>query len=47
MTKKNTVRVAQDNAVHDGKGGYLPKGHDLSKASPETLESLKAKGFAA
>lgn len=35
--------VLVDNAISDGKGGYLPKGAKLDAAAD--IESLKAKGL--
>lgn len=42
--KKAAVKVAKDNAVHDGKGGYMKRG-DVLPASAD-IEGLKAKGLA-
>lgn len=38
------AKVAADNAIHDGKGGYLKKGDVLPEGAD--VASLKAKGFA-
>lgn len=42
--KQAAAKVAKDNAVHDGKGGYMKKGDALPEGAD--IDSLKAKGLA-
>lgn len=44
MTDKKTWKVARENTVADGKGGFLKKGAPLPDGAD--VESLKAKGWA-
>lgn len=48
MTKAKPApghKVLRDDAISDGKGGYLKKGDTLPATSAETIDSLKAKGL--
>ena len=42
--KKPAAKVAKDNAIHAGEGGYMKKGDALPDSAD--IESLKAKGLA-
>lgn len=42
--KKDTHKVAKDDVVADGKGGFMKKGDTLPDDCD--IESLKAKGYA-
>ena len=42
--KAAAAKVAKDNAIFDGEGGYMKKGDPLPEGAD--IESLKAKGLA-